>query len=73
MKDYEEFSHGKGQKFAQGAKRIPLLLSILLLFVASPASSKEALDMILNSKIYPYPPYSFKTHFRHSPGKSHRG
>ncbi len=22
--------------------------------------------MILNSKIYPYPPYSFKTHFRHS-------
>ncbi len=66
MKNYEKFSHGKGQKFAQLAKRIPLLLSIFLLFMASSVSPKETLDMILNSKIYPYPPYSFKAHFRHS-------
>ena len=66
MKDYEKFSYGKGQKFAPGGKRIPLILSIFLLFIASPVSPKEAFDMILSSKIYPYPPYSFKTHFRHS-------
>jgi ABC-type uncharacterized transport system auxiliary subunit len=57
MKDYEKFSYGRG---------IPLILSIFLLFIASPVSPKESFDMILNSKIYPYPPYSFKTHFRHS-------
>lgn len=66
MKDYAKFSYGNGQKFAQGAKRIPLLLSIILLFIASPVSPKEAFDMILNSRIYPYPPHSFKTHFPHS-------
>lgn len=66
MKDYEKFSYGKGQKIAPGGKRIPLILSIFLLFIASPVSPKESFDMILNSKIYPYPPYSFTTHFRHS-------
>ena len=66
MKDYEKFSYGKGQKFAPRGKRIPLILSVFLLFIASPVSPKESFDMILNSKIYRYPPYSFKTHFRHS-------
>ena len=68
MNDYEKFSYGNGQKFAQGAKRLQLILSILLLVIASPVSvsPKEAFDMILNSKLYPYPPYSFKAHFRHS-------
>ena len=66
MKCYEKFSQGKGQKFAPWGMRIPLILSIILLFMASPASPKEAFDMILNAKIYPYPAYSFKTHFRQS-------
>ncbi len=66
MRDYEKFSYGKGQKFAPRGKRIPLILSIFLMFIASPVSPKESFDMIFNSKIYRYPPYSFKTHFRHS-------
>jgi ABC-type uncharacterized transport system auxiliary subunit len=68
MKDYEKFSYGNGQKFAQGTKRLHLILSILLLIIATPVSvlPKEAFDMILNSKLYSYPPYSFKAHFRHS-------
>jgi hypothetical protein len=66
MKGYEKFSHGKGQKFAPWGMGTPLLLSIIILLTASPVSPKEAFDMILNPKIYPYPPYSFKTHFRHS-------
>jgi len=66
MKGYEKFSHGKGQKFAPWGMGIPLILSITLLLMASPVWPKEAFDMILNPKIYPYPPYSFKTHFRQS-------
>ena len=66
MKGYEKFSHGKGQKFALWGMRIPLILSIIILVMASPGWPKEAFDMILNSKIYPYPSYSFKTHFRQS-------
>jgi ABC-type uncharacterized transport system auxiliary subunit len=66
MKCYEKFSKGKGQKIAPGGKRIPFILSIFLLLIASPVSPKEAFDMVLNSEIYPYPPYSFKTHFGHS-------
>jgi hypothetical protein len=66
MKDYEKFSYGNRQKFAQGTKSIPLILLIFLLFIVSPVFPREALDMIRNPKIYPYPSYSFKTHFRHS-------
>jgi hypothetical protein len=66
MKCYEKFSKGKGQKIAIGGKRIPFILSIFLLLIASPVSPKEAFDMVLNSDIYPYPAYSFNTHFRHS-------
>ncbi len=64
MKGYEKFSHGRGQKFALGG--IPLIFCIILILVASPAFPKEPFDMILNSEVYPYPPYSFKTHFRQS-------
>ncbi|MCK5551727.1 MAG: hypothetical protein KAJ09_01190, partial [Deltaproteobacteria bacterium] len=66
MKSYEKFFHGKGQKFASRMIRVLLILSSILLLMASPVSSKEALDMIFNPKIYPYPPYSFKAHFHQS-------
>ena len=66
MKCYEKFSQGKGQKIAPGRKTIPLILSIFLLFIASPVLPKEAFDIVLDSEIYPYPAYSFKTHFRQS-------
>ena len=66
MKCYEKFSQGKGQKIAPGGKRIPFILSLFLLLIGSPVSSKEPFDLVLNSEIYPYPAYSFKTHFRHS-------
>jgi ABC-type uncharacterized transport system auxiliary subunit len=66
MKGYEKFSHGKGQKFAPCRMGISLILSMILLIVASPVWSKETFDMILNSDVYQYPSYSFKTHFRQS-------
>jgi ABC-type uncharacterized transport system auxiliary subunit len=66
MKGYEKFSHWRGQKFASCGMGIPFILSLILLFVASPVGSKETFDMILNSDVYQYPSYSFKTHFRQS-------
>jgi ABC-type uncharacterized transport system auxiliary subunit len=64
MEWYEKFFHGKGQKFALWG--IPLLFSITLLLVASQVSPKEPFDMILNAEVYPYPPFSFREHFRQS-------
>jgi len=47
-------------------RRVTFILSSILLIVASPVSSKESFDMILNPNIYPYPPYSLKAHFPQS-------
>lgn len=39
---------------------------VFLLSVASPALPRETFDILLNSELYPFPPYSFQSHFRHS-------
>jgi len=43
-----------------------VVLSVVLLLLVSPVSSREAFDMILDPRIYPYPPHSFKAHFSQS-------
>jgi ABC-type uncharacterized transport system auxiliary subunit len=66
MEGYEKFSHGRGQKFAPWRMGTSVVLSVVLLLLVSPVSSREAFDMILDPRIYPYPPHSFKTHFGQS-------
>ena len=61
MEGYEKFSHGRGQKFAPWRMGTSVVLSVVLLLLVSPVSSREAFDMILDPRIYPYPPHSFKT------------
>ncbi len=66
MNSYEKFSHTRGQKFTARTKGISAMLLLFLLSVASPALPMETFDMLLNSELYPFPPYSFTSHFHHS-------
>jgi hypothetical protein len=66
MNSYEKFSHARRQKFTARAKGISAILLGFLLSVASPALPTETFDMLLNPELYPFPRYSFTSHFHHS-------
>lgn len=66
MSSYEKFSHARRQKFTPRMKVISGIFLVFLLSVASPVLPRETFDILVNSELYPFPPYSFQSHFRHS-------